>query len=167
MLALKSLFGMATLALAASLAGCGGGGDAGEALTPLGTLVVSDATTSSLNGTFTAEDVANTDVYDDVGDGVYEVTIDGQSSDFTVFVRYSKTDGSVSYVEYEAPTPSTDSYVCSNEDVSSDNDCPTTGVTLNSTARTIKFTRFTLKEDSIVGQTVKLSGTLGWVAPGP
>lgn len=168
MRALKSLIGMATLALTASLVGCGGGGDAGDRLTPLpdGSLTISNATNAALNGTFTAEDAVNTNVVNNTTDGTYDVTINRsdstqQSDSPQVFLKFSTTTGALTYAEYNVD--GNDVYYCN--DVTSGRQCAVANVSIDTSAHTITFNRSTLSLDGNLTIQLTLTGVLHWENP--
>lgn len=149
MRALKSLFGMATLALAASLAGCGGGGDAGAPRTPLGTLVV---TGSPLNG-----EVLQDTSLTDGNSTAAELHFQGRSG--IMNITFNATTGDVSTVyfndgDFVAP------YEC--DDTTG---TPCTSVSVDTSAQTITFNGQTLKTAS--DASLSLRGTLDLRVPAP
>lgn len=149
MRALKSLIGMATLALTASLVGCGGGGDAGAPLTPTGILVVSG---SPLNGTI-EQDTSNTQ-----GDpGLAEFHFLNSASNEMLYVEFDESTGAVSLVQFNGTVLGATPYECEAGTAT-----PCSGMSVNTTARTITFNGSTLKTGS---NTLTLRGTLDLTLP--
>jgi hypothetical protein len=156
-----ALNGFATLALMAALTACGGGGDAGDKLTPLsdGSLAVSNATVSAHNGTFTAEPAGNTVVT--LNGQNYEVVIESSNTASTsrVFLSFDKDTNVLTQAEYDVDSSTV--YYCNN--VTANRLCSAANVSIDTAAHTITFNRSTISLDGVLTQTVTLSGILHWI----
>ena len=164
-----ALNGFATLALLAALTACGGGGDAGAPLTPslpVGTLKVSDATTTAANGTFVEEAlsaITTTTGTDTVVEIDFPLADPSVAGPFLI-VTYNTSTKALKRVEYDVGTgPSAEFYICDETAGTAAGKCSTGGVTLDTVAGTITLTNRVLQKDSTsTTQTLKLNGTIQW-----
>jgi hypothetical protein len=157
-----ALNGFATLALAAALTACGGGGDAGAPLTPvsLGTLI---AGSSAAAGTYLAEDASSTTT--STSGGKVTVQIDGQSTSPFILTFTYDSAGHVSYadVTFQASSAPTTEYIC--DDTTADA-CPA-GNLVDTTARVLTLNNLILKSNPTDSSnpSVKLNAKLTWKSP--
>jgi len=154
---------LVSMALALVLTACGGGGDdAGTAAIPTGTVVLSEGTLASHNGSFVGEARSATSV--SVNGSIYTVTIENASVSTSRATVIYDTNGSGSLVAVGIDLDTTsngNNYYCHNVDGPA---CPA-GVTLDATNQIVRFNNALILEEQGGGRSIKFNGSLAWQLP--
>lgn len=154
---------LGSLVLALTLAACGGGGDAGSAPIPTGTVVLSEGTFASHNGSFVGETPSATSV--SVNGTTYDVIIEPSNTSDTAQARviYNAAGNLIAIGIDLNPSAGSngDHYYCHNVDGPT---CPA-GITLETANQIIRFNNALIQEEQGGGRTIRFNGSLKWQLP--